>query len=248
MNLENYYYIFSPAFAFYIFLWLRKIFRKEWIASSAFLWTLKILILVPFWASFFYFIIPFAFPYVENYINPTDNAQQLFIENTENTDQKFLLIGRKFKTDIWEPIYDQSPINYNKTPIFTVPKHSLIEIDARSGANDYDIIGIVKLTGFHYKTDPFIGYAFAVPSVPIKVYSHEFWTKTNFEKVNVKTNKELLLFILSLTAAFGILFHLFSIKGKLTFRIVLYIVFSLIFVLSAYIVWQSASTLVYFLR
>lgn len=248
MYLENYFYIFTVALIFYVFLWLRKIFRKEWIASAAFLWTLKILILVPFWAAYFYVIFPFAFPYVENYIYPTDNLQPIIIENTENIEQKFLLIGRKFKSDIWEPVYDKSPLNLNKTPIYTIKKHDLLEITARSGTKDYDIIGIVKLTGFRYKSDPFIGYAFSVPSVPIKVYSHEFWQSSKFEKVQVEIKKELLLFILSFAAALGILFHAISIKGKLILRVILYALFSLIFGLSAYLAYQTATTLVYFLR
>ncbi|GEM_PF-3355528 len=248
MYLENYFYIFSVALVFYVFLWLRKIFRKEWIVSSAFLWTLKISILVPFWAAYFYVIIPFVFPYVENYINPPDNIQQIIIENTENTEQKFLLIGRKFKSDIWEPVYDKSPISLNKMPIFSVKKNDAYQINTRSGLKDYDIIGVVKLLGFSYKSDPFIGYAFAVPSIPIKIYSHEFWHKTKFEKVKVDIKKEILLFILSLTATLGILFHLISTKGKLILRIILYIVFSLILALSAYLTIQTASTLVYFLR
>lgn len=226
---------------------IRKIFAKEWIKNKYVFLSLNILILFPFWIAYFYYVVPFAFPYLNNFINPTDSEQTIIIENTEKIQQKFLLIGRKHKTDIWEPIYDQTPINFNKTAIYTVPAGDLIKIKARSGTKDYDIIGVVKLTGFSYKKDKFVGVAFSVPSVPIKVYTRQFWKETNFKKVKVLINREILLLIILFTATIGILYHIIIVKWKIFYRILFYLMASFVVVISIYLSYQIGITMIYLL-
>lgn len=245
--MENYFYIFALPLVFYLFLLLRSILQKQWIGNKYALGTLKFIILFPFWLCFLYFVIPFSFPYVNNFINPTDSEQDIIIENNEAFAQKFFVFGRKFRTNVWLPVYDQKNWNLNKTPIFKVNPNDLQIIKARSGTKDFDIIAISKLTGFSYNKDKFIGKAFAVPSVPIKVYAKEFHQSSKFQKIIVNTKKEMLLLILTFTAFLGVFYHLFSIKGKLIYKIPLFLIFILILLLSGYLTYQISITLWYLL-
>jgi len=243
--MENYFYIFAIPLVFYLFLFLQYILQKEWIANKYALGSIKVIILVPFWVSYLYFIIPFSFPYLQNLINPTDSQQEIIIENNENVAQKFFLIGRKFRSNEWLAVYNQEKWSLNKTPIYKIEPNDLKIIKARSGVEDFDVIAISKLTGFSYSKDKFIGLAFNVPAVPIKVYANEFQNPRKFQKVKVNTKKEMLLLIISLIAFLGAIYHLLLIKGKLIFKILIGIILVLILTISSYLVSQLSITLWY---
>ncbi len=207
---------------------------------------IKLVLLIPFWLLFAHFIVRFAAPEFENLVTPYDSSQTVIIENTDSVAQKFILLGRKYKSDSWAPVYPNS-FSWNKSAIYKVVPHDIVKLDVRSGMRDIDIIAIAKLTGTSYPKDKFAGRAFSVPSVPIKVYTHQFSSNSPLDKPAVKINKQALLALLCLTAIFGLLYHSLSTRGKLYFTIPIYSLYAIFGIASAYLIFQISTTLWYLL-
>lgn len=233
------------AMVLYVFLLIRKVFRKEWL-NRKLLFTIKIVVLIPFWAAYVYYIIPFAVPEIKNTYNPPDTYQKLIIESNEDLPSKYLLLGRIWQTNTWRPIY-QKTIGINFTPIVEVKSRDLRTIEFRSGSKDFDIIAISKKMGKSYKKDEYKGIAFNLPKLPIKIYSAQFEQGTELEKPIVDVNKELMLLIITLTAFFGIIYHSLSTRGNLWFAIPIYSIYSLFGIVSLYLSINLSLTLWYFL-
>lgn len=245
-KVQDVFYVFAIPLIFYVFLLLRKLFRKKWIESKKLMLSVKLVLLIPFWIIYIYYAIPFAVPEIENLIKPSDSSQKILVESTEDVSQKFMLIGRKYKSDEWVPVY-QNQFDINKSAIYKVEANDLTSLSVRSGMKDYDIIAVSKLTGMSYPNDKFSGLAFSIPSMPIKIYTHQFNFNNPLEKPELNIKKQILLALLCLTAVFGLIYHSLSTRGKLYFTIPIYSLYAIFGLISAYLIYQISLTLWYLL-
>lgn len=232
--------------SFYIFLLLRKILRKEWIKNQKLLTVLKYLLLIPAWAAYFYFVVPFFVPEINNIFKPADSSQRFLVENNEGMKQKFFVSGRLFGSNKWEPVYSMN-FKLNNSPILNVEPNEMIDLKIRAGTKDYDIIALNKWTSTAY-SNTFKGIAYSVPSQTIKIFGQQFNFKTKLERISIRTQKEILLLLLGLTAVFGIIYHSLSTRGKKWFMIAAYSIYTFFALLSIYLIYQMLTILWYLLR
>ncbi len=240
------YLIFLPVVPlfFYFFLLVRKIFRKEWINNRYLLSSLKYIIFIPFWIAYIYFILPFAFPQLSKPFEPNYVAQKIEIKNTEKKPREVFLAKRIYRTNTWQPAYPVEFLSHT-SPFVSLKPQETKELTLRAGASYADILLFIDKP--LNKSEKLNAIAITLPRQTFKLYTHEFDREHAIKKIPISASREILLFLLSLTAVFGILYHVFSTRAKKTLAFAINFIYAVVLLLSGYLAWTLAITLLYLL-
>ncbi len=213
---------FGLALTLFIILWI-NLFRNGEFLENTTIKVISILIILPFFAIFFWKTSEFAIQPVFDFLNKPKHISEITIENNTNKSQEFVFFVRRAKMEHWKPVYARNNFSLDWDAFSAIEKiqqgkSTKFKFSPNNGK--YDRLLVVRLENkMNFKTKAIQAIAVELSGQAVKIYSDEF--DSSIVKT-IKPNLDFQILMLSMffVAIIVFLYNMFIKFESLVFRII----------------------------